>query len=67
MNNKRKPTEILVFTDGYSFSAASLFLQYLQKSGKGIIASYMGNPKYKNIKYFDISQSPSPLFTPDLL
>ena len=67
MNNKRKPTEILILTDGYTFSAASLFLQYLQKSGGGIIASYMGNPKYKNEKYFDISQSPTPVFPSNLL
>ena len=67
MNNKRKPTEILIFTDGYTFSAASLFLQYLQKKGGGIIASYMGNPKYKNEEYFDISQSPTPVFQSSLL
>lgn len=67
MNNKRKPTEILIFTDGYTFSAASLFLQYLQKKGGGIIASYMGNPKYKNEEYFDISQSPTPVFPSSLL
>jgi len=69
MNYKRKPTEILIFTDGYSFSAASLFFQYLQKGGGAIIASYMGNPKYINRSDipFDISQSPSPIFTHNLL
>ena len=67
MKHKRKPTEILIYTDGYTFSAASLFMQYLQKSGGGIIASYLGNPNHKNDKYFDISQSPSPVFTHNLL
>ena len=67
MNNKRKPTDILVYTDGYTFSAASLFMQYLQKSGGGIIASYLGNPNHKNDIYFDISQSPSPIFTNQIL
>ena len=67
MNNKRKPTEILVYTDGYSFSATSLFLKYLHKNGGGIIAGYLGNPKYKNEKKFDISQSPSPIFSHKLL
>ena len=69
MNYKRKPTEILIFTDGYSFSAASLFMQYLQKGGGAIIASYLGNPKYMHSKNtsFDISQSPSPIFNHDLL
>ena len=67
MEHKRKPTEILIYTDGYTFSAASLFLTYLQKSGGGIIASYLGNPNLKNDKYFDISQSPSPIFNHKLL
>ena len=66
MEHKRKPNEILIFTDGYSFSAASLFIQYLQKSGGAIIASYLGNPNRKD-KIFDISQSPSPVFTHNLL
>jgi hypothetical protein len=69
MNYKRKPTEIIIFTDGYSFSAASLFMQYLQRGGGAIIASYLGNPKYMHSKNtsFDISQSPSPIFNHDLL
>ena len=66
MKNKRKPTEILIYTDGYSFSAAGLFMQYLQKSGGAIIASYLGNPNHKE-EIFDISQSPSALFTSGLL
>ena len=66
IHNKRKPTEILIYTDGYSFSAAGLFMQYLQKSGGAIIAGYLGNPKYNN-KKFDISQSPSPVFDSGLL
>jgi hypothetical protein len=66
MYNKRKPTEILIYTDGYSFSAAGLMMQYLQKSGGAIIVGYLGNPKEAN-KIFDISQSPSPVFTSGLL
>ena len=58
---KRKPTEILFLTDGYTFSSAGLLAKYLKRNGGGIIASYMGNPKYKD-KEFDIGQSPSPLF-----
>ena len=34
MTKKRKPTEILVLTDGYSFSAADLYITYLQKNGR---------------------------------
>ena len=66
MEHKRKPTDILIFTDGYSFSAASLFIQYLQRIGGGIVTSYLGNPNRKD-KFFDISQSPSPLFSHNML
>ena len=65
MKNKRKPTEILILTDGYSFSAASLYIKYLQKMGGAIVAGYFGNPKSSAI--FDSSQSPSGLFTSDIL
>ena len=65
MENKRKPTEILVLTDGYSFSAASLYIKYLQKMGGGIVVGFSGN--IFNETVFDSSQSPSPIFTEDIL
>ena len=65
MKNKRKPTEILVLTDGYSFSAAGLYIKYLQKMGGAIVVGYFGNP-YNNAE-FDSGQSPSPIFTSSLL
>ena len=34
LTNNRKPTDILVLTDGYSFSAAGLYIKYLQKNGR---------------------------------
>lgn len=66
MNNKRKPTEILIYTDGYSFSATSLYLKYLKENGGGIITQYLGNPK-KSDENFDISQSPTPVFSSSIL
>ena len=65
MKNKRKPTEILVLTDGYSFSAASLYIKYLQKQGGAVVVGYSGNSYDDSI--FDASQSPSPIFTHDIL
>ena len=65
MKNKRKPTEILVLTDGYSFSAASLYIKYLQKQGGAVVIGYSGNSYDDSI--FDASQSPSPIFTHDIL
>ena len=66
MKNKRKPTEILVYTDGYSFSAGSLFIKYLKENGGAIITQYLGNPK-KSEEIFDISQSPTPVFTSPII
>jgi hypothetical protein len=65
MKNKRKPTEILILTDGYSFSASAFYIKYLQKMGGAIVAGYFGNPYSK--EEFDSSQSPSPIFTAGLL
>ena len=59
---KRKPNEIIVFTDGFSYSATSMLIKNLQESGNAIIVGYNGNPskKKKNDK-FDASQSPLPV------
>ena len=65
MKNKRKPTEILVLTDGYSFSTAGLYIKYLQKMGGAMVAGFKGNPY--NYTVFDSGQSPSMIFTSGLL
>ena len=54
--NIRKPNEIIIFTDGYSFSAASYLIKETQLRQGAIIVGYGGNP---NLKKFDASQSPS--------
>ena len=58
--NIRKPNEIIVFTDGFSYSATSIFIKELQINGGAIIVGYDGNPK---LKEFDSSQSPSPVIS----
>ena len=55
--NLKKPTDIIVFTDGYSYSATSGFIKSIQKTGAGIIVGYYGNPKYNETFDFDGSQS----------
>ena len=57
---ERKPTDIIVFTDGFSFSTTSFFIKDLQESGNAIIVGYNGIPtqKRRNEK-FNGSQSPS--------
>ena len=61
INNKnlKRPTDVIVFTDSYSFSATSLFIKSLQNSGGAVIVGYFGNPKIKGTSLFDASQSPS--------
>ena len=55
----RKPTEILIFTDGYSFSCASYFTKELQIYGAAITAGYNIRPDLVNT-VIDASQSNSP-------
>ena len=57
MNKLKKPTDILIFTDSFSFSATSFFIKGLQETGSAILVGYFGNPKSNSI--FDASQSPS--------
>ena len=56
---KRKPTDIIIIADGFSYSATSVFLKFLQYYGGGITVGYFGHPGKKNIP-FDSSLSPSP-------
>ena len=57
MNKLKKPTEIIIFTDTFSFSATSFFIKGLQETGAAILVGYFGNPK--NNEIVDASQSPS--------
>ena len=66
LKRPRKPTDILIYTDGFSYSATSLLLKYLQYYGGAITAGYFCNPNFENIP-FDSSLSPSAIFTPDML
>ena len=53
----KRPTDIIIFTDGFSVGATSLFIKGLQETGGAIIVGYKGNPKSDEV--FDASQSPS--------
>ena len=58
--NIRKPHEIIIFTDGFSFSATSTFIKGIQNDGGAIVVGYRGNP---NIDNFDSSQSASSVYS----
>ena len=66
LKNPRKPTDIIVFTDGFTFSAGSDFIKHVQISGGGIIVGYLGNPNKDNIP-FDASMSPTSTFGHNIL
>ena len=57
--NLKRPTDIIIFTDSYSFSAASTLITGFQNIGGAIIVGYFGNPKIEGTDMFDGSQSNS--------
>ena len=65
VKHPRKPTEILVYSDGFSYSATSLLLKHLQYYGGGITAGYFVSPNLDTIP-FDSSLSPSSIFSDEL-
>lgn len=65
LKRNRKPTDILVFTDSYSFSAGSIFTKGLKEAGSAIIVGYNGYPGSKK-ETFDIGQAPTNNWGDDL-
>ena len=57
LNKLKRPTDIIIFTDAYSFSTTSFFVKGLQETGGVITVGYFGNPKSN--KTMDASQCPS--------
>ena len=56
----KKPTEVIIFTDGYSFSCTSIFIKSAQLTGSAIIAGYNPRSDFSESNYkFDASQSNS--------
>ena len=66
LKNIRKPTKILVYTKGYSISAAGSFIKYLQYNGGIITGGYFSNP-IKNKILFDDEINPSISFSENIL
>ena len=61
LDKLKRPTDIIIFTDSYSFSATSFFIKGLQETGSVITVGYFGNPKSDEV--MDASQSPSSVMT----
>ena len=62
LKNKRRPTDILIYTDGNSIDMAAVFIKNFQHYGAGIVAGYFGNPHKNNIP-FDSAQSTADLMS----
>ena len=58
LKRNRKPTDIIVFTDSFSFSAGGIFTKGLKEAGAAIIVGYNGYPGSKK-ESFDIGQAPA--------
>ena len=55
-NRKRIPTEIILLTDGFSYSASSCVIKGMQNRGSAITVGYLGNPLMSDYP-FDSSHS----------
>ena len=54
----KKPTDIIIYTDSFAYSATSSFIKGFQYSGGAIVVGFNGNP-FRGIEEFDGSQSPA--------
>ena len=61
LTRHRRPTDIAVFTDSFSFSAGAFFTKGLRDTGSAILVGYNGYPGSKK-ETFDIGQSPTTVF-----
>jgi hypothetical protein len=53
----KRPTDIIVLTDSFSFSATSGLIKGFQNSGGAVTVGFFGNPKIQVSGLFDASQS----------
>ena len=60
--NTKKPTDIIIFTDYDSISAASLFIKGFQQTGGAIVVGYFGNPYNNNLSDSSVSSSGASLY-----
>ena len=55
----KKPTDVIIFTDSFSYSSTSGFIKGFQSTGGAIVVGYYGNPTKNGTDFFDSSQSDS--------
>lgn len=57
--NLKNPTDIIIFTDSFSYSSTSGLIKGFQNTGSAVTVGFLGNPKIKGTELFDASQSSS--------
>ena len=55
----KNPTDIIIFTDSFSYSSTSGLIKGFQNTGSAVTVGFFGNPKIKGTDLFDASQSSS--------
>ena len=55
----KKPTEIIIFTDGFTFSCGSILIKNMHVYGSAIVVGYRAHKYITDKKDFDASQSNS--------
>jgi len=63
MKNPRKPTDIIIASDGFCFSACSVFVFNNMRKGSAIVTGF--GPTNPGDTLFVAAQSPSPVVSPD--
>jgi len=64
MKNPRKPTDLMVVTDGFCFSACSMFVYDVIHSGAAIVAGY--GVTHPNDTLYAAAQCPSTVIDPEM-
>ncbi|ELP87608.1 hypothetical protein EIN_145920 [Entamoeba invadens IP1] len=64
VNHPRKPTDFVVFTDGFCYSACSVFAKGMADRGNAIVVGFEGDPE-GTIEEFDAGNSPTAVVTQD--
>ena len=52
--NKRKPTDIVVYTDSFCYSCCSIITKGIKEQGSAIVVGFWGDPTKEGIDNFEV-------------
>ncbi|BFU21865.1 hypothetical protein EHI8A_050920 [Entamoeba histolytica HM-1:IMSS-B] len=64
VKNPRNPTDVIIMTDGFCYSACSVLAKGMVNKGNAIVVGYEGDPEL-SLESFDAGNSPTPVITQD--